>query len=210
MRARDIMSTPVVTVTPETPVKTAEGMLARHGFTALPVLDEDEQLIGIVTEADFVADRFPPEPQPVGRRVTDVMTTPARTVDVDTDVAQLARLMLDERVRSVPVLDRGRLIGMVTRRDFLRVLSRPDQVLARDVRRRLESFGGSQRWIVDVHDGEATILDRFDNDRDRQVATVLAEGVPGVIRARCYVGEVELCLNRPPDGGPPPTAGEKA
>jgi len=185
------MSTPVVTVTPETPVKTAEDMLTRHGFTALPVLDADERLVGIVTEMDFVADRFPPEPKPVGRRVTDVMTTPARTVDVDTDVAQLARMMLDEWVRSIPVLDRGRLIGIVTRRDFLRVLSRSDQVLVRDVRQRLEIFGGPERWIVDVHDGEVTILDRFDSEQDRQVATVLAEGVPGVIRAHCYVGEVE-------------------
>jgi CBS domain-containing protein len=58
------MSTPVVTVAPETPAKTAEGLLARHGFTALPVLDGDQKLIGMVSESDFVADRFPREPRP--------------------------------------------------------------------------------------------------------------------------------------------------
>ena len=99
--------------------------------------------------------------------------------------------MLDEHLRSIPVLDRGTLVGVVTRRDFLRVLARPDQLLARDVRHRLDAFGGPDRWIVDVRDGEATVIDRFDSEQDRQVATVLAESVPGVIRARCYVGEIE-------------------
>lgn len=190
MRARDIMSTPAVTVAPETPVKTAEAMLAREGFTALPVLDSDEQLVGIVTESDFVADRFTGD-SAIARLVGDVMTTSVQTADVNTDVAALARTMQDNGIRSVPVLDRGRVIGVVTRRDFLRVLARPDQLLANDVRARLALFGGKDRWRVDVHDGEAMILDQFDSEADRQVATVLAEGVPGIIRARCHVGELE-------------------
>jgi CBS-domain-containing membrane protein len=185
MRARDIMSAPAVTVTLRAPVKTAEHLLAQHGFTALPVVDENERLVGIVSEADFVADRFPAAPRPGARTVADVMTAAVKAVDVDTDSRELARLMLDEHLRSIPVLDRGKLAGVVTRRDFLRVLARPDPVLARDVRERLAVFGGPDRWTVHVHAGEATIVDRFDSARDREVAVVLAEGVPGVIRARC-------------------------
>ena len=98
--------------------------------------------------------------------------------------------MVRNGIRSMPVLDRGRVIGVVTRRDFLRVLARPDQLLANDVRVRLAVFGEKDRWTVDVHDGEVMITDRFDSEADRQVATVLAEGVPGVIRARCHVGEL--------------------
>lgn len=191
MRARDLMSTAVVTATPQTPVTTAEERLTRHGFTALPVVDDSGTLVGIVTEADFVADRFPGEPKPVGRTVGDVMTSSVRSVDVEMDAAQLARIMLDGRLRSIPVLDRGKLVGVVTRRDFLRVLARPDSLVAADVLKRLGSFDSLDRWSVDVRDGEVTILDRFDSERDRQVATVLAEGVPGVIRARCYVWSAE-------------------
>ena len=124
------------------------------------------------------------------RRIGEMMTTSVQTADVNADVVTLARSMVRNGIRSMPVLDRGRVIGVVTRRDFLRVLARPDQLLANDVRVRLAVFGEKDRWTVDVHDGEAMITDRFDSEADRQVATVLAEGVPGVIRARCHVGEL--------------------
>lgn len=191
MRARDIMSHPVITATPDMPVKTAGLLLSQHGFTALPVVDEDGALAGMVSEADVVADRFPPEPGRPARKVGEVMTAPAAAVDLDAGARQLARLMVDRHLRSVPVTDRGRLTGIVTRRDFLRALARPDQVLARDVERRLAVFGGRDRWVVDVRDGEVTIIDRYDNAKDREVAVILAEGVPGVILARSYAGKVE-------------------
>ncbi|TNC24815.1 CBS domain-containing protein [Amycolatopsis alkalitolerans] len=191
MRARDIMNSPAVVTHPETLVKSAEAALVQHGFTALPVVDDDDRLAGIVTEADFVEDRFPAEPKRVANTVDDIMTRQVKSVDINTDVAQLARMMLDEHLRCVPVLDRGKLAGVVTRRDFLRVLARPDKALAQDVRMRLAAFGDPARWVVDVRDGEVTIIDRFDSDRDREVAVVLAEGVPGVIRAQCYIGELE-------------------
>ncbi|MTD54596.1 CBS domain-containing protein [Amycolatopsis pithecellobii] len=191
MRARDIMSSPAVVTHPGEPVKAVEHTLAQRGFTALPVVDEDDRVVGIVTEADFVADRFPGEPHRVARTVDEVMTAPARSVDVNDNAAVLARLMIDEHLRCLPVIDRGRLAGVVTRRDFLRVLARPDQVLAYDVQTRLAVFGSKDRWLVDVHDGAVTIVDRFDSEADREAAVLLAEGVPGVISARCYVGEIE-------------------
>lgn len=191
MKARDIMTASPIAVTPRTPVTTAGELLFQHGFTALPVADDDRNLVGIVTEADFIADRFPGEMKRAGRTVQDVMTHSVRSVDADINIAQLARIMLDQRLRSIPVLEEGKLVGVVTRRDFLRVLARPDQLVAADVLQRLSSFGSAGRWAVDVRDGEATIIDRLDIERDRQVATVLAEGVPGVIRARCYAWDVE-------------------
>src|SRR5438270_6785063 len=63
MRARDVMTSPAITVTPGTTVKEAATLLAVNGFTALPVLDDDDRLIGIVTEADLVRDRFPYDPR---------------------------------------------------------------------------------------------------------------------------------------------------
>ncbi|GLY70557.1 CBS domain-containing protein [Amycolatopsis taiwanensis] len=191
MKVRDIMSAAPVTVTPSTPVATAEELLAQQGFTALPVTDHDGNLVGIVTEADFIADRFPGEVKPAARRVEDVMSRPVRSVEADIEIALLARIMLDHRLRSLPVVDRGKLIGVVTRHDFLRVLTRPDHLVAADLLQRLGSFGGPDRWTVDVRGGEATIIDRFDIERDRQVATILAESVPGVVHARCYAARVD-------------------
>ncbi|GAB3490112.1 CBS domain-containing protein [Amycolatopsis cihanbeyliensis] len=195
MRVREVMSTPVVTVTADCPARRAAGLLAHYGYTALPVVDEGEGLVGIVTEADLMRDRFardrtlPPAPPeqhpPAPGTVGETMTAPALAVGTESDVADLVRLMLDEHVRSVPVVDGTRVRGIVTRRDLVRALGREDEALTRDIRRRLAFFGGPDRWHVEVRDGEATIVDEFDSEIDRRVATVLAEGVVGVLRARC-------------------------
>jgi CBS domain-containing protein len=78
MRARDIMTNPVTAVRPETPIKEAAAVLAVNGFTALPVVDGDDRLIGIVTEADVVRDRVPRDARALrhpGEEMTTVATT---------------------------------------------------------------------------------------------------------------------------------------
>lgn len=195
MRARDIMTSPVVTVRPETTIKQAAGLLASHGFTALPVVDDDERLIGVVTEADLVRDRIPPDPRAhivpgfrpatslVTTTVGEVMTSPAVAMGPGADVADIAAALLEARQRSMPIVDGARVIGIVTRRDIVRTVARDDATVAADVRHRLETYGGEGRWHVDVRDGVVTIEDRLDDQADRHVATVLAEAVPGVVRA---------------------------
>lgn len=196
MQARDIMCSPVVTVTPDTTVKDAAELLASHGFTGLPVLDSDAHLVGVVTEADLVRDRFPHDPRynvtehdlPLvdgagrapGTTVGEVMTAPAISAGVDTDVVDLVTAMVEDPVRSMPIVDGARLVGVVTRRDLVRVLARDDKAILTDVRHQLEMYGAAYRWTVDVHDGAVAITDEFDNATDRHVATVLAEAVPGV------------------------------
>jgi CBS domain-containing protein len=195
MRARDIMSSPVITVRPETGIKEAAGLLAGHGFTALPVVDDDDRLIGMVTEADLVRGRIARDPrariltgyreteEPAGSTVADVMTTPATAMGPGTDVALLAAALLDARQRSMPIVDGPYVIGIVTRRDIVATVARDDDAVAADVRHRLEVYGGPARWRVDVHDGVVTIGDRFDDETDRHVVRVLAEAVPGVVSA---------------------------
>lgn len=193
MRAQDIMSRPVVTVSPETPAKHAAGLLARYRFTALPVVDADERLIGIVTEADLIADRIPPDPrcapeeraEPLraGTTVGAVMSTPATGMARGADLAELARALLDSRIRAMPIVDGARVVGIVTRGDIIRVFARKDSEIAADVRRHLSIYGGPDRWRIEVHDGVVRILDEFDDETDRHVAIVLAEAVPGVVSA---------------------------
>jgi CBS-domain-containing membrane protein len=193
MRARDIMSGPVVAVTPETTVKQAAELLASHGFTALPVLDGADVLVGVVSEADLVADRFPAgpdhtpatgaNPRTPGATVGEVMTSPAISVAAGADLVDLVTLMLDDRVRSVPIVDGARVVGVVTRRDLVAALARDDKSIRDDVRHQLEMYGAAYRWSVEVHDGVVAIGDEFDNATDRHVARVLAEAVRGVTAA---------------------------
>src|SRR5438132_44793 len=97
MRARDLMTAPVITVHPWTSAKEVAELLSRHGFTALPVVDDDDRLIGIVTEADLIRGRIPADPRYVdeprettsGQTVGDLMTSPATAMSTGTDVADL-------------------------------------------------------------------------------------------------------------------------
>lgn len=197
MRAQDIMSTPVVTVSPDAPAKQAAALLSAHGFSALPVVDEDDRLIGIVTEADLIADRVLPDirfrvPEAAVRRggelVTDVMTTPCTGMAPGTDVAVLARTLLEDRIRVMPIVEGSRVIGIVTRGDIVRTFARQDSEIAAEVRRQLAIYGGPDRWKVEVHDGKVRIVDAFDDETDRHVATLLAEAVPGVVSAQVSAG----------------------
>lgn len=195
MRARDIMTSPVITVKSDCTIKEAARLLATRGFTALPVVDGDFRLIGIVTEADLVRGRIPLDPRahilpgfqeaagPVTTAVGEVMTTPVTAMGPGTDVAVLAAALLDARQRSMPIVDGSRVVGIVTRRDIVATVARDDETVAADVRHRLEIYGGPGRWRVEVRDGVVTIGDRFDDETDRHVVRVLAEAVPGVVRA---------------------------
>ena len=92
--------------------------------------------------------------------------------------------MLKAGQRAMPIVDDSRLVGIVTRRDLVRVVGRDDDAIAQAVRHKLEVYGGANRWAVHVHRGVVTIHDQYDDETDRHVATVLAESVPGVARAR--------------------------
>jgi hypothetical protein len=144
--------------------------MAERGFAALPVVDDDDRLVGIVAEADVLRDRMPQDPRLHLRRdgtpgagtpsllVHGVMTPHVRTVDATADVADIARLFVDERLRSVPVVDGGRLAGIVSRRDLLRALVRPDEEIRHDLLRLVEGYTGDlDAWSVSVVDGLATI-----------------------------------------------------
>jgi CBS domain-containing protein len=192
MRAQDVMSGPVVTARPDQPVKEIAALLATRGFTSAPVVDDDGHLVGMVTEADVLRDRIPPDARtriwqdilPTARPATfvaEVMTTPAVAVTPGADVCEIARMMLDDHVRAVPVVDGGRgVVGIVTRRDLVRAIATDDATVLTAVRSRLGLYGGGDRWTVTVHEGVVTIVDDFDNADDRHVAQVIAESVPGV------------------------------
>jgi len=191
MRAKDLMTTPVVTVRPDTPAKEAARLLASRGFTALPVVDADT-LLGVVTEADLIDGRILPDPrsligddppppsEPRAHLVADGMTSDPVVVASTTDAVEVARVMLERHLRTLPVVDDGRLVGIVTRRDLLRTIARHDRDIAQDVRHRL-AIACRGSWNVDVTDGVVTLsIDRADAS-EPHVAQVVAAALPGVL-----------------------------
>jgi len=146
MRARDVMSSPVITVGPSVPVPAAAALLISHGFTAAPVVDADRRVIGIVTEADLIRDRIRPEGWGADDRaaptVAGVMTLSPTTMRPEDDLADVVEMMLVEHIRMVPIADDGVLVGVVSRRDVLRSVVRRE-LTSEDVRlRRLGTPAG--------------------------------------------------------------------
>jgi len=139
MKARDVMTSPVIVVRPGTPAREAAALLCAHGFAGVPVVDAERRLIGMATEADLVRGRIPPEGWVVDDLadppVDAVMTPEPVASGPDDDLADVVALMLDTGTPSVPVVDGGRLVGIVTRRDVLRAVAR-HELTSEDVRRR--------------------------------------------------------------------------
>ncbi len=189
MRARDIMTKSVLSVLPSQPVGKAAAMLAKRGFTAMPVVNEAGELIGIVSEADLIGNRFPATEQAAeaaaaagpATTVGEVMSTPVIGVSHDTDVSVVAREMLTGNRRSLPIVDGTVLVGVITRRDIVRALARTDEEIVTDIRAKLGVIGGLSRWSVQVGNGEVVLTDRYREASDRTVAEALVESVPGVI-----------------------------
>ncbi|MEV4603358.1 CBS domain-containing protein [Amycolatopsis sp. NPDC049253] len=181
MRARDIMSRPVVRVGPATPVREAIALLTRHGIAALPVVDDNNRVLGLFTESDALSGVLTGEPVGPGLLVESVMTKPVEVVGLDTEVSDIAVEMLVDRLRSVPVVDDGGLAGIVSRRDLLRPLVRHDDAIASQVRSLFSDYTGHRDlWSVSVTGGLVTVSGTFADEAERRLVTALAKTVDGV------------------------------
>jgi CBS domain-containing protein len=212
LRARDLMTPDVVTVPPETPVVAVARLLAERGFSAVPVTGADGRLLGIVTEADLIRRLAGEEDRPSGwfanlfadqarqaeryartHGVTagDVMTEQVLSVGPDETAAHVARLLEDNGVRRVVVVEEGRLKGIVSRADLLRALIAPPQApqaeLSDDrIRRAVVAAMRKEPWadtfytMVEVKDGVVEFHGFSRSDAVKRGLRVLAEQVPGV------------------------------
>lgn len=179
MQAQQIMSSPVTTVTRSTPVDECLRIIASSGFTVLPVVDETQHLVGIVSEGDLLREKFATLPR-ADITAADTMTSPVVAMTADTDVSDLASAMLRSGLRGIPIVHEHDVIGIVTRRDLLEILTMDDTNIAREVQHRLDVYAGSRRWTVRIADGKVTIAGLALDDPERGVVTALAETVPGV------------------------------
>ena len=187
MRTRDIMTSPVVTVPPDAQLKTVAALLVERGINAVPVVDAGDRLCGIVSEADLLALETAPREHPP-HTAREVMSQSVYTLAEDTDAAVAARMMLRHGLKSVPVVAGDRVVGIVARRDLLRLVARGDDDIRADLERRLRNeIALLQQLRVEVADGVVTVIGA--GDLGRQLVVGLARTVPGVVDVRAGDGK---------------------
>lgn len=195
VKVRHVMSHTVVAVAPDASVKHAAQLLDEHHISALPVIDAAGALVGIVSEADLLPVEARPDPRSqatplprsagtTARRVAEVMSSPVITVSPDDEVSTAARRMIDSDVKRLPVLDGASLVGIVSRRDLVKVIAREDaEVRVQLYRRLLEAGIEVAIDDVSVEDGIARLrLD--DRGADRRLADSIGMTVPGLLEVR--------------------------
>lgn len=192
-RVRDVMTVQVTTAARTMPFKRIAELLRQHDVSALPVVDHDGRVLGIVSEADLLR---PHRHEPGVRLVAvDLMTTPAVTVAPDVTVAEAARLMERNAVKRLPVVgDGGILVGIVSRSDLLRAFTRPDREIRQDVVERIvEATLIAEPYGVDVSvsDGIVRLKGRVARASERRLAAHLAGGAAGVLAVENHL-EPEL------------------
>ncbi len=111
-KVRDVMTREVVTVKEDRTKQQAARLLSEHRISGLPVVNDASMLVGVVTEYDVIAKE--------GRRVRDIMTRGVISVTEDTDLEEVSRILVHERIKRLPVLDQGRIIGIISRADLVK------------------------------------------------------------------------------------------
>jgi acetoin utilization protein AcuB len=151
MRVREVMSGGLLTIEPSASCHDAVQRMFKNQVRHLPVVGDDDRLLGVITDRDVRHHLFTPDVFGKlagtdvlsvlrGVSVRDVMSSPAVTTSADADVTDAARTMRQAKVGSVPVVDRGRVIGIVTESDLLRELVRMDRCCSPEVEAIVVSF----------------------------------------------------------------------
>jgi CBS domain-containing protein len=200
---RDVMTTKVETVEPWAPFTEIVTRLAEHRISAAPVVDPEGNVLGVVTEADLLLKQEHPDPKldiPLiwSRRrrrerekaaasvARELMTTPPVTVLPTITVTEAARRMHTAGVKRLPVVDEaGRLVGIVSRADLLKVFTRTDEAIWREVMDDVivgDFMMDPSRFFIDVVDGVVVLQGRVERSRLIPFLVRAVHGVEGVVR----------------------------
>ncbi|MFJ3921779.1 CBS domain-containing protein [Streptomyces sp. NPDC090022] len=191
IKVADLMTDKVVSVTKDTAFKDVAKLLAQYDISGVPVLDDEDRVLGVVSQTDLLAGASPnTRPDPHSGAPTappaagDLMSTPAITVHAEEAAADAARLMTRRGIERLPVVDvEDRLVGIVTRRDLLRMFLRPDAEIRRRVHDVLGDVAGVPVGDVETHvvDGIVTLDGTVQRQSQLSVLLGLIERVDGVV-----------------------------
>jgi CBS domain-containing protein len=199
------MTRDVVSVTPETPLKDVAAVLVDRGISGLPVCEADGTVVGVLSEADLLVKQGGSPARSGGlfawlvdtaaapdlaklraHAAGEAMTSPAVTVETDSPVSEAARTMVSLGVNRLPVVEDGRLVGIVTRADLVRLFTRSDDEIARDIQqdviRRL--WIAPERIEVHVEQGEVVLRGEVDTEVEVDMLLKRIPLVAGVVGVR--------------------------
>lgn len=224
MKASDIMTRDVISIGPDASVLEAVRLMLQHRISGLPVIDAAGMLKGIVTEGDFLRraetgterkrSRFvefllgpgrlaTDYAHASGRKVDQVMTLDVRTVAEDASLEQVVHIMERYRVKRVPVVQGGKMVGIVTRANLMRAVAslalaeHPVAASDTEIRERLLAELRKQRWapvgLIDVvvKDGVVKLSGALTDERERQAIRIAAENIPGVAKIEDHLIWIE-------------------
>ena len=226
MRAMDVMTTNVITVEPDTSVQELATLLSERGISGVPVVDLDNRLVGIISEGDLLhraetgterrterrrsrwLDTFASDQEAArdyvkahGRTVREIMTRDVISVSDTTELADIATLLETRRIRRVPVVRDGQLVGIISRANLVRALAMTKSESAieadsddRTIRQKLIAELTGQEW-VHMWGADIIVRDRvvhlwFSDDRsdeERQAVRIAAENIPGVRQVQEHI-----------------------
>lgn len=225
MKVQELMTTDVITVSRKAPLKEAARRMIEAGVSGLVVTDDDGNIGGVITEADFVkaesdrrADKrarllrwLMPEPEmPSSERVVeDAMTADVVTLGPGADHAEAARVMRKAGIKRIPIVDgQGGLVGIVSRSDILRAFARSDSEIIDEISNHIL---GEVLWIdrrkveVGCVDGNVTLAGRLETKSDAMLVEEMARRVDGVVSvAASLTWEIDNTkqeMTSPPQGG---------
>lgn len=209
MKVEEIMTKDVIAVSPKTPVHEAAELMVDHAISGLPVVDDDGKVVGIVSEGDLILREKPRERTPWwraffgdaerlaleyrkahGTTVEEVMTRSLITVSPDLPIESAALVLDQHRIRRVPVLADGRLVGIVSRGDLIKVLSRApapaggppsDDRLVREMRARLaqEPWISNRGIVVQAKDGVIALWGLVLTEAEKSALETMARTIEG-------------------------------
>jgi CBS-domain-containing membrane protein len=220
MKVSDVMTTDVVSVRTNTPFRTIVRLLDETGCSGLPVVDETRRVVGMVSSADLVVKSHRANDVGIGapaehrRRAEglvagDLMSTPAVTIDAETDLRVAARVMTLHRIRRVVVTRRRELAGIITRGDVLKSFFRADADIEREIKQVILGHKVAEEApgvLVSVEDGVVYLRGTV---KRRSTARVIGfhvdrlDGVTKVVNELSYdVDDTESFSIAPPPVGP--------
>ena len=201
MKVAELMTRDVATVTPETSLRAAASLLATRTISGVPVVDASGTVVGVFSEADILAKVSGERPRGGllgwlleadvalddkirARTVGEGMTAPAITIAPNRPVHEAAARMVAESVNRLPVVEDGKLVGIVTRADLVRAFTRTDAEIAREIeteilRRTLWLEPGAV--TVTVTDGTVRLEGEVETETDAELLPVFVARVPGVV-----------------------------
>ena len=202
---KDLMTPQVVTIGPATPFKEIVVRLANHRVSAVPVVDDDGLVLGVVSEADLLLKEEFPDPdadiplfwtkrrrlerdRAAATTARDLMSVAVVSIAPDATVAEAARRMHTAGVKRLPVLDEGgRLVGILSRADLLKVFNRPDQAIRREIMDEVivgEFMMDPNRFFIHVTDGAVVLQGRVERRSLLPSLVRAVHSVEGVVRVK--------------------------